>query len=340
MTMHVRFLPFLSGLLALAGSLSPAAAAEPAAGKSAEVAIKELAPLPAPVTSFGAASAGGAVYVFGGHLGSPHEYSAELQATRLLRLDLAESKAWETVAEGPRRTGLAMVAYEGRLYRIGGWEARNAGGEKWDLYSTPDFARFDPATKQSQDLAPLPRGRSSHDAAILGSRVYVVGGWELKGQGDGDWHDTALVCDLADPQPKWEAIAQPPFRRRALAVAAHGGKVYVLGGMSDSNEPTTAVDCYDPASNQWSAIAPLPGEGADGFGMTAIGTTSGLYASTRSGAVYQLAGDRWVEVAQLKHPRLFHRFVAVDARRLVVVGGTSRAGKVAQVELLELPGRE
>ena len=139
------------------------------------VAIKELAPLPKPVTSFGAAVADGSLYIFGGHLGAPHEYSADLQARGLMRLDLTKRGSWEVVAEEPRRTGLAMVAYNNRLYRIGGWEARNAAGDKWELHSTPDFARFDTKTSKWEALTPLPRGRSSHDAALIDSRLYVIG---------------------------------------------------------------------------------------------------------------------------------------------------------------------
>lgn len=84
------------------------------------VQITQLPKLEAPVTSFGAAVAGGHLYVFGGHLGTPHKYSAELQANQLLQLDLAQPEKWEVAAEGPRRTGLAMVAHNGQLYRVGG----------------------------------------------------------------------------------------------------------------------------------------------------------------------------------------------------------------------------
>jgi N-acetylneuraminic acid mutarotase len=303
-----------------------------------KVKISELSPLSAPITSFGATVADGYLYVFGGHLGSPHKYSADQQANKLLRLNLGKPGEWETVAEGPRRTGLAMVAYRGKLYRIGGWEAKNAAGETWNLHSRRDFARFDPKAGQWEDLAPLPRGRSSHDAAVLGTRLYVVGGWELKGEGDGDWHDTAYVCDLAEQQPQWKEIAKPPFRRRALAVAAYDGKLYAIGGMDDSNEMTTAVNIYDPQSNVWSQGPAVPGRGFDGFGISAFGTNAGLFASSRSGIVCRLDTGRnaWVEIGKLNHARFFHRLLAVDEQRLVVVGGTSRGGKVPEVESLEL----
>jgi N-acetylneuraminic acid mutarotase len=308
-----------------------------ATASAGEGEVAELAPLEKPRTSFGAAIADGSLYVYGGHLGAPHEYSAEMQANQLLRLNPASPGKWESLGQGPRRTGLALVAHGSKLYRVGGWEARNTKEDEWDLYSSPDFARFDPKVGQWKDLAPLPRGRSSHDAAVLGSKLYVVGGWELQG-GDGDWHDTAYVCDLAAEKPEWKEIARPSFRRRALAAATYAGKVYAIGGMDDGAEITTAVDVYDPQSDKWSTGPAMPGEANGGFGVSAIGTKSGLYASPRSGEVYRLdaAEGAWKQVGKLQHPRFFHRLLAVDDGRLLAVGGTARGGKVAEVETLSV----
>ena len=58
--------------------------------------------------------------------------------------------------------------------------------------------------------------------------------------------------DLTVEPKKWEAIAEPPFQRRALALAAHCGKLYAVGGMQNESGPTTAVAIYDPARNKWS----------------------------------------------------------------------------------------
>lgn len=321
----------VSGLI-LAGVLNHSLAAADA------LPVTQLAPLARPVTSLGAAAIDGSLYVFGGHLGSPHDYSAQQQARQVLRLNLNGHDKWEVVAEGPPRTGLGLVAFGGQLYRVGGWEAKNAAGDKWQLHSSSDLARFDPHSKTWQDLASMPSGRSSHDAALVGSRLYVVGGWRLAGEGDGEWHDRAYACDLAAANPQWTEIAKPPFSRRALAVAGYADKLYVIGGMDDSNEVTTDCAIFDPATNAWSKGPALPGEKADGFGAAAIGCEAGLFASTRTGSIFRLAADgqSWQEIAQLKHPRFFHRLVA-DGDRLVAVGGTSRGGKVAEVEVIQLP---
>ncbi|MBI2478948.1 MAG: DUF4198 domain-containing protein [Planctomycetia bacterium] len=72
--------------------------------------------IPELVTSFGAAIVDDALYIYGGHTGDAHSYSAEAQA---------HPKAWEAVAEGAGAQGLALVAHGGKLYRIGGFTAKN-----------------------------------------------------------------------------------------------------------------------------------------------------------------------------------------------------------------------
>jgi N-acetylneuraminic acid mutarotase len=146
------------------------------------------------------------------------------------------------------------------------------------------------------------------------------------------------VCDLSQDQPQWQEIATPPFTRRALALAAHEGKLYAIGGMDDSNDTTTAMSIYDPQSNVWTSGPKLSGKPIEGFGASAFGTAGGLFVTTTTGVISRLAGDgkSWTIVGKLNHPRMSHRLVAGDDGKLYVVGGTSRAGKVKEVESLDV----
>ncbi|MCE9582966.1 MAG: DUF4198 domain-containing protein, partial [Planctomycetes bacterium] len=191
-----------------------------------------LAPLPEGVTSFGGAIHGDVLYVYGGNYGSAHEYSNADQSGDLWKLDLKHPLKWEQLTGGPKLQGLAMVEYKGSLYRIGGFTAMNKDGDPADLRSQPGVARFDTRKQAWEDVAPLPEGRSSHDAAVIGDTVYVVGGWNLQGQSStSKWHETALALNLAAEKPEWKPIASPPFKRRALALGAWNGKLYCIGGM-------------------------------------------------------------------------------------------------------------
>lgn len=301
----------------------------------------ELAELPEELTSFGGAIAGGKLYVYGGHTGSAHSYSTEEQSDRLWSLDLAKPEAtWVELAGGPSLQGLALVAYQDDVIRIGGFTAVNEADEDQDLRSQASVARFDAETKTWTDLAPLPEPRSSLDAAVLGDRVYVFGGWKLAGSSDeSHWHTTAWSLDLSQSDAVWQPIATPPFERRAISVAAHEGKLFVIGGMNSTGKPTTRVDVYDPAVDQWNEGPALPGSGMSGFGSSSFATGGKLYVSTMDGFVHRLGEDQagWSTVAKTDPARFFHRMLPATDDALLMVGGANmEIGKFTQIDRIKV----
>lgn len=292
------------------------------------------------ITSFGAAIAGDDLYVYGGHFGSAHHYSVEGQSGELKRVSLkADKAAWEMLPEGAKLTGLALVAHNGKLYRVGGFTAQNEEKAEQDLRSQSSFAVYEPAAKKWTDLAPLPEGRSSHDAAVLDGKLYVIGGWKLAGNEPTVWHKSALVCDLNKENPTWEEIAAPPFQRRALSVAAFDGKIYVVGGMTEKGGIAMQVDVFDPKTNTWSAAPAIMGSGMDGFGTSAFANQDALVVTTMSGSIQRLlpGANQWELVGQLQSPRFFHRELATAEGDILVVGGASmETGKVNSIERFKI----
>lgn len=316
----------LCGELAVGAELSPSTA-------------PKLPPLPEKISSFGAAVVGDALYVYSGHTGGAHEHSKENLSYKFSRLRLNGPSEWESLPVGPGLQSPALVAHDGKLYRIGGLSARNAPKEPDDLVSVTDFERFDPQTNHWTALPPLPVGRSSHDAAVVGNLVYVVGGWNLGKEQV--WHDTALAADLSQARPVWKELPQQPFKRRALAVAAHQGKVYAIGGMSEKG-PSLDVHVYDPATNAWTAGPAVPvsapggmsmGPTMNGFGCSAFDLNGTLYLSTMDGALSRLSDDgkSWLSAGKLETPRFFHRLLP-HGKELLAVGGASRGGHLDSIE--------
>ncbi len=298
-----------------------------------------LPALPHGITSFGAAILGTDVYVYGGHFGAAHHYSDNGQSNEFRRISLIKPNAeWELLPSGPKLTGLAMVEYGGKLYRVGGFTAKNTDDQDQSLWSQDSFAHFDPASGKWTDLAPLPEGRSSHDAAVLNGKLYVVGGWNMAGPDNTTWHKTAWVCDLAQAELKWTALPEPPFLRRAVSLAACKGKLYVMGGMEEDGGPTTRVAAFDPPTQAWSHAPALHGNGLEGFGTSAFALGDRLVVTTMSGSVQALSEDgaQWTIVGQAAEPRFFHRQLTTNDGRILVVGGASMStGKTNSVELMQ-----
>lgn len=304
-----------------------------------ETVTHKLPPLPQGITSFGAAIVGTEVYVYGGHFGAAHHYSESGQSNELRRISLTKPNVeWELLPGGPKLTGLAMVEYAGKLYRIGGFTAKNTDDQDQSLWSQDSFASFDPATGKWTDLTPLPEGRSSHDAAVLDGKLYVVGGWNMAGADNTTWHKTAWVCDLTQGELKWTALPEPPFQRRAVSLAACKGQLYVIGGMQEDGGPTTQVAAYDPSAQTWSTAPALHGNGMEGFGTSAFALGDRLVVTTMSGSVQTLSNDgtQWMLAGQANEPRFFHRQLTTSDGQVLVVGGASMStGKTNSVELLQ-----
>ncbi len=299
---------------------------------------REFAELPFEITSFGAACVDDTAYIYGGHTGNAHSYSTEEQSNKLLSLDLNDPSAdWKVESTGTRLQGLAMVPHGTNVIIIGGFSAKNAPGEEHDLHSVSDVRQYNTKTKEWSSLPSLPKGRSSHDAAIVRDTIYVVGGWTMSGDEPTVWHDTALSLDLSAKKPQWKELPAPPFTTRALATVAHDGKLFVIGGMDQKGGPTRRVHIFDPAYQQWTQGPELLGEGnMAGFGAAGWSIDGALVVSTYEGDVLRLASDyeSWINLGKSETSRFFHRLLPFTNKLLSVGGANMEEGKYLNLEVL------
>jgi N-acetylneuraminic acid mutarotase len=304
-----------------------------------QVIASQFPDLPIELTSFGGAIANGKLYVYGGHVGEAHSYSMAEQSDAFYSLDLNQPKQWEQLSSGPKLQGLAMLAHRQSIIRLGGFTAMNEEGEDDDLHSRNLVAQYDSKTRTWNDLVPLPEPRASHAAAILGDKVYVVGGWAMSGDEESKWHQTAWVADLSEQPIVWKPIASPPESRRALAVAAFDGKIFAIGGMGKDGGPTTRMDIYDPQLDQWTQGPSLQGEPMTGFGCRAEPLGGSLYASTVSGTIQRLSPDQkeWAIVGSYEPGRFFHCMLPWGDHRFIVVGGANmKIGRFTNLDLVQI----
>lgn len=284
-------------------------------------------------SSFGAAVDANWLYIYGGHIANTHNYSVEAVSGRFGRMNL-ETGAWEELPGATKLQGMNLASHGGKIYRVGGMEPRNKAGEKADNHSVAEVARFDPAKKQWEALAPLPEGRSSHDVVVIGDQLIVTGGWTMKGKHGGQtWAKTTCIMDLSAAKPTWREVPQP-FQRRALIAAAHNGKMYVIGGITEPGAVSQEVDIYDPAKNEWTKGPAMPGTPMESFAPAAVSAGGRLYVSQGDGGLLRLApeGAKWIAMARTS-PRLAHRMIAkAGSDALWIVGGASKGKNLDLVE--------
>jgi N-acetylneuraminic acid mutarotase len=315
-----------------------APASAPQALPASEILESSVLELPRPVTSFGAAAHDGALFTYGGYFGKPHAYSREGQVGELLRIDIA-ARSVQNLADGEGVQGAQLASSGPDLVRIGGMRAENAAGEPEQLVSLTDAARFDAAAQRWQPLTPMPEGRSSHAVAVIGRRLYVLGGWTLGGQRDaGRFANQAFVLDLE--ANKWTPIAQP-FQTRAAGAGVVSGKIALVGGIDASGKTQRTVHLLDPQTGSWSTGPDFP---VDAFGAAVTSNGKSLFASARSGLIYELSdlAAGWHPVAALAFPRFFHQLVMLDDHQLAVLGGISgmhEGPRISHLEVIDVQSR-
>jgi hypothetical protein len=202
----------------------------------------------------------------------------------------------------------------------------------------------------------MPTRRAGSAAAVLpDGRFIIVGGYNERGIAEG----LLATCDVYDPRvPCWDKDGAKPLSRARWGhgCAPLGGKVYVVGGCSlqpdaqpreASMETLKCCEVYDPELNRWSACCPLQiaRSGSrvvalDQHYLAAIGGCDDVFGRAETQPtveIFDIRSGHWSLLeGQLVHPRTTAAAVAIDGRRLLVVGGAPSLSS-AEVYRVEIP---
>jgi N-acetylneuraminic acid mutarotase len=164
----------------------------------------------------------------------------------------------------------------------------------------------------------------------------------------------ALPVSAAEVQQDsggWRTAAPAPMKRTEVAAATLGGKIYVVGGFEEPSlgnvlnfAITHALEEYDPATDRWTAKAPMPvglhhvGIGVAGGRLYVVGgyKQSGLSVWGAVATVYSYnpASDVWTERAPMPTAR-GALSVTVHEGKLYAIGGYEGRANSAAVEVYD-----
>lgn len=115
----------------------------------------------------------------------------------------------------------------------------------------------------------MPERRHGAAVAALDERVYVISGKIAAWPESSASERITERVDCLNPTTKtWSRLTDIPTGRvGAKAIVAHG-LIFVVGGIGRSGEFPTAIDVFDPRSNEWRA-GPVLARGRSGH-MCAI----------------------------------------------------------------------
>jgi len=142
--------------------------------------------------------------------------------------------------------------------------------------------------------------------------------------------------------PTWERIDDAPFARLEMAVAAHDGRIWLVGGLSPLGEALIEIDILDPSTGEWSEGPSLPSPlhhaalASDGERLVLIGGYLGSDFNRPTDLVLTLdaGADAWEPGPALPAARAAGA-AAFDGSRIVYAGGVGPEGVAAHVYALE-----
>ena len=185
---------------------------------------------------------------------------------------------------------VAFTEYHGKIYAFGGFVFPQSGPPAWVPIN--NAWEYDPANDNWKAIASLPTKRGSAVAAVVGDKIYVIGGAaNLPGSEAMALMPTVPQGVLGtveeyDPAANtWRARSPMPTPRNHAAAGAVNGKIYVIGGRVGAAfigvaSDISVVEEYDPAMDKWSAPrARMPT------------TRSALGAGTYNGRIYVAGGE-------------------------------------------------
>jgi N-acetylneuraminic acid mutarotase len=232
----------------------------------------------------------------------------------------------------PRSEMAWATAWSGRMHVIGGYGEGRLDRAYHHVY--------DPALDRWFDAAPLPRGANHVAVAAAAGRIYAMGGFvEQNRKADGN----AYAYEVSSN--RWRSIAPLTRPRGAAAAVAFNGRIHLIGGAGDPPNERASVgwhEVYDPTTDKWSVLKPLPGArdraGAVVFGG-AIHLIGGRFNAfeynTGLHHAYIVARNTWEVRAPMPTPRA-GLGLASYRNRLFAMGGEGRViaeGRIGQARV-------
>ena len=237
----------------------------------------QITDLPTRLTHAGVAVDGRDIYAVGGYVGiGATGYNQQFGTTAVWKYDV-DANAWTAMPALPKAMAGGGAAVIGRfLHYFGGNDSnRTDAGDHFALDLDNPQAGW-------QSRAALSDPRSHFGTAVVGVKIYVVGGQH----GNDDTLTTVTSVHAYDPATNsWSARASLPVAVSHIASAAVvvNGRIITAGGETAHGNATDRVTLYDPATDAWSSITPLRAErfsGVAAFIGGAIYFTTGSSQTT------------------------------------------------------------
>ncbi len=136
---------------------------------------------------------------------------------------------------------------------------------------------------------------------------------------------SSSIAVQAQPSSAWSSLITMPTARGEFGTAVVNGKIYVIGGVNQNNQPLNTVEEYNPITNQWTSKTAMP-TARSGFAISVydnriyvIGGSVGN-GFVGNNEVYDPVANTWTTKASMHTPRADLAASLVNGR-MYLIGG-------------------
>jgi hypothetical protein len=251
---------------------------------------------------------GGSLYILGG---SP---------TWSVRRFDDRAKTWNTLCKKedcPSVKHSAVVSFEEKIILFGGEKKSQA-----PVSQIFDFVQeYNPKDHEWKTLSPMSCPRAAHCAVIIGTFVYVIGGF-----GEDEVYDTGERYNILTDE--WTPIQAMSEGRFFAAGANLRGRVFIAGGYQPELWIAySSCELYNPETDQWDSLISMPIPRAacgvvqveDDIFLFGGEKDDALHAKLDSVVCYNGNENRWKEVTAMPAARSCLQTCVLNLPRSVLI---------------------
>ncbi|MDZ7871504.1 MAG: kelch repeat-containing protein [Rheinheimera sp.] len=214
----------------------------------------------------------------------------------------------------PRRYFAATYVGDSTVYLMGG-NSRGPGNRSVGRY----VEKLNLTTGYSEIVSRMPATAAFVSAVSVGTEILVFGGIEYKNDLEYGVSDVLAF----NPQTKqWRTLKDLPVARATRAVV-YQDAVYLVGGY-DGQKAVTVFERYDPVSDSYQTLAPLP-QKISAHSAVVVDDALLVFGDYKDQAVhyrYDFQTQHW-EKLQLGYRPARHTAAAVVGDQVFVTGGNT-----------------
>jgi N-acetylneuraminic acid mutarotase len=209
-----------------------------------------ISDLPVGISHAGVTEDGQNIYYAGGY--PARTGGGQLFATKTMWSYNTTTDTYTSMPALPQaRGGGALVLLGRNLHFFGGSDSsRLDSNSHW-------YLSLDNLQQGWTTAAPLPKAVNHLGSAVLGGKIYAVGG--QTGQNESAIAQNSVY--VWNPETNtWTAVKSLPTTRSHIAAATFvmGSRIIVAGGEPVPGSTTKKVTAFEPLSNSWTELSPLP----------------------------------------------------------------------------------